>query len=419
MKPVPATFVLGLMLGGPLWAQLGAPLLQQGVPVRFDAGTLLFNATGQTWRTVLGCARDANGHWWITARRRVRQDPNSPHMLFELDAGGAFLAGYPQPQATATSRFGMRDLAFDGSRYLYGGCEADRIFAFDTIAHAFAPAHDVAVPAGLTFGTMRALAFDPSGNGGQGSLWVGNWSSEHAELDLAGNLLRRVPNVQRESFGAAYDPQRHTVWWFGQVGSTIGNLVHVVATEMSTASGNPTGGRFLGDLTLPAIDPGGFAGGVEFAIDGGEAALVLTVQGDTDWITEVKARFAFGSSSGGVIGSDGDAAYVGNGGYGVTLSNSPNDLATLLYGVGETAIALPTPAFAPATNLLVDLNLPTAYSPFVALAQGSARMPFPIPNLPQIAGIDLFFQWIEVPLQGGLPSWPIATSTGGKVHVAS
>ena len=45
-----------------------------------------------------------------------------------------------------------------------------------------------------------------------------------------------------------------------------GNFVRVVATEMDLATGLPTGSSFLGDLGIPGLEFGGFAGGVEFLL---------------------------------------------------------------------------------------------------------------------------------------------------------
>lgn len=418
MKP-PLPFWLAIAtLIPPATAQLGAPHAVAGVPVRIDVGTALFNATGYQWPGVLGCARDAAGHFWVAARRRIRQDPSSPHMLFELDPSGAVVSSHPQPIATATSRWGIRDLAYDGSRWLYGGCEADRIFAFDTLSRAWTPTHDITVPAGLTFGTMRALAFDPTGDGGRGSLWCGSWSSEHVELSLTGSALRRLANVQPETFGAALDPVRRSVWWFGQTGSSRGANTRVVATELDLATGLATGSRFFGDLTIPGIVGGGIAGGVEFYVDQGGPVLLLTVQADTDWIYAVEGRFHFGTSSGGGIGADGDAAYLGNAGYGITLDGSTNDIAALLVGLGEANVALPPGLTAAGSYLLIDLTQPNLDLPFTPVAAGSSRAPLPIPITPGIAGLDLWFQWIEIPLVGSTRGWPIATSNGGKVRVA-
>lgn len=423
--PHPTALLSTALLSATLWAALAAPAFAQlgalhapgGVPYSLDVGSSLTTATGYLWPGVIGCARDANGRVWVTARRTVRHDPNSPHMLFLLDGVGRLLGSWPQPAATANSRWGLRDLAYDGSRFLYAGCEADRIFVFDTQTLAWDPSRAIPVPGNLSFGTMRALAYDPAGNAGAGSLWVANLSSEHVELSLAGAVLRRVPNVQPETYAAAFDPQQRTVWWFGQVGSTYGDFAHVVVTEMDAATGTPTRTRFLGDMSVLAAEYGGFAGGAELRIVGGEPVLLLGVQAFSDLVYEVKARFAFGPSGGGRIGMDGDAAYAGNSAFELTLRNSPNQLATLLIGVAETAVPLPPPSFAANSHVLVELGLPYVFSPFVPVVAGSARMPLAIPQSPAFAGLDLWFQWIEVPLLGGTPTWPIASSDGGKVHI--
>ncbi|MBI5850392.1 MAG: hypothetical protein HZB39_05045 [Planctomycetes bacterium] len=399
-------------------AQLGARHAPGGTPIEIDVGNALFTATNATWPGVLGCAKDAQGRYWVTVRRLVRHDPASPHMLFAIDARGNVVGSWPQPAATAASRWGLRDLAFDGARFLFAGCEADRIFAFDTQNGVWDPSREVPVPAGLSFGTMRALAFDAAGDGGRGSLWIGNLSSEHIEIDLRGNLLRRVANVQPESYAAAFDPVRRSVWWFGQTGSTWGSAAHVVITEMDAASGLATRTRFLGDMTVIAPEYGGHASGAELRIEGGEPVLLLGVQSFGDLLYEVKAGFRFGPSAGSSIGMDGDAAYAGNAAFDITLANSTAHLAALLVGLGEANVALPPPYFAWNAHVLIDLSLPVFDSPFTTVSAGAAHMPFPIPSNPAVAGVDLWVQWVEVPFAGGAPTWPIATSDGARFHIS-
>ena len=82
--------------------------------------------------------------------------------------------------------------------------------------------------------------------------------------------------------------------------------------DLTDVWAGPMAASFLGDLGIPGLEFGGFAGGVEFLFDRGEPVLLLTVQAISDWVYEVKGRFRYGPSSGGRIGADGDAAYLGN-----------------------------------------------------------------------------------------------------------
>lgn len=407
----------------PALAQLGAPApgapFAGGSSHRLDATTAIDLATGQLHDAVLGAARDAQGRYWLTARR---PDRNASHVLVELDAAGNFVTVHQQPAAVdAASAWGIRDLAYDGQRLLYGGSELDRIVAFDTVSRAWDPSRDVPVPAGLTFGTMRALAFDPQGDGGNGSLWTASWDSEHVELSLQGAVLRRVPNLQPETFGAAYDPIRRTVWWFGQAGSARGVDTHVVATEMETTGATPTGQRVLGDLTRAGIAPGGHAGGVEMFERGGRAVLLTVAQGDSDWLVELDGRFGYGTSSGAEASFAGGAAFAGNQSFALTLEHSIADLAVPLLALAPTDLPIPAGiGFAPGSRLLIDgtqwlVSLPTAA---VAQPLGSARSPLPLPADPALAGVDLHCQWIEVRLVGGVPTLPLLTSRAGSLRIA-
>jgi hypothetical protein len=392
--------------------QLGKPLPSPALGSHvLDVQAVLSAATGVVVDGVLGVARDANGDYWVSARRAPRLPLSTPHMLYQLSAQGQYLGGVPQPAATSSSAWGMRDLAFDGQRYLYGGFEGDRVLAFDTQAGVFVPALDFVVPSGLTFSTMRALAYDPNGAGGAGSLWVANFTSEHVEFDRAGTILQRVPNLQPGAFGAAYDAARGTIWWFGQSGSTRANT-KVVATEMDPQTTQVTGRRVLGDLSIQGtLFPGGFAGGVEIYDDGARHVLLTCAQGASDFLVELDATFDVGGSAGGETSFDGDACYVGNANFEVTLAASSSSSAVLIVGGAPTDFDLTMLGWAPGNRLYVDINqfhFPIGPS---TVQSGEASIPLSIPNLAQLAGADLYLQWLELSPSG------LATSSGGAIHI--
>lgn len=401
-------------------AQLGAPRPNFALPGgthRIDVQSALFNATYQQWDAFLGVARDAVGNYWVTARRTPRLPLTNPHMLFEFDAFGNYVAGYTQPAAAQSSNWGIRDLAFDGSRYLFGGFEGDRVLAFDTVSRTWAPAFDWTVPSGLTFSTIRALAYDPTGDNGSGSLWTANFSSEHVEFSRTGNVLSRVANIQPGTYGAAYDPVRETIWWFGQSGSARA-ATHVVATEMDAATGQPTQHKTLGDLGIAGIEAGGFAGGAEFYTDtSGAPVLLLCAQADSDTIYELFGRFDYGASSGGVASFRGGAAFAGNTAFEVTLEGSNAQTAAVLIGTGETNLPLPiVPLFAPNTNWLIDTSLFNFFGPSTTVVSASASQPLPLSTDPVLIGLRLYFQWAELAFSG--PTLlPIELSTGGKIYI--
>ena len=402
----------------PLLAQLGAPTPNPAFPGgshRLDVTNALLNNPGVFYDAILGVARDAAGHYFVSARR---PNPGASHVLIELDASGNHVGTVPVPAAVdAASLWGLRDLAYDGQGIVYGGSEADSIVAFDTAQRRFDPTRAIPLPAGLTFSTVRAMTFDPTGDQGRGSLWIASWDSEHVELSRTGTILRRHPNVQAQAYGAAFDPVRGTVWWFGQADSGHPFDYALVATEMDPATGRATGQRTFGDPTIFGLAFGGHAGGAEFSSRNGRPTLLFVSQGNSDWIVEIEGRFAFGTSTAGEIGFDGGAAFVGSSGFTVKLDRVSRPFAAALVGMAEGALPLPGGVFRPGSTLWLDTTIPLLASPFLPAAGGTVRLPLPIPNDPNLAGLDLWFQF-AVPAPGG-NGLPIGMSDGGRIHIHS
>jgi hypothetical protein len=167
-----------------------------------------------------------------------------PHRIHVFDASGNLLRGFDQPAATATSPWGLRDLASDGFS-LFGGDESG-IHGFDAQG---SPVQQVrarnglrtlgnlqGTPADQVLGTFRALAFDPDGNGGEGSFWSANFDTDLVEFDLNGTLIRRYSNTSGWSiYGLAHDPCSGSIWAWSDPAD--GGQIF----EVSTAVGGPTG----------------------------------------------------------------------------------------------------------------------------------------------------------------------------------
>ncbi|MGA0867580.1 MAG: hypothetical protein ACO3UM_01480, partial [Planctomycetota bacterium] len=126
-----------------------------------------------------------------------------PHRIHVFDASGRLLRSFDQPAATATSPWGLRDLASDGQG-VFGGDESG-IHGFDAQGNTVQQVRArngnrtlgnlLGTPADQVLGTFRALAFDPDGNGGEGSFWSANFDSDLVEFDLNGTLIRRYSNT--------------------------------------------------------------------------------------------------------------------------------------------------------------------------------------------------------------------------------
>ncbi|MCA8948252.1 MAG: hypothetical protein KDE27_02045 [Planctomycetes bacterium] len=228
--------------------------------------------------THLGVVSDpATGHFFVSA---TGTGGMPPHLIYELDADGALLGSFPQPAVHNVPGFGMRDLESDGSA-LIGGSEVG-ISVFSTTG---APVNQILTqngprpivqpitgPVASLLGVFRAIALDPTGNGGNGSLLVADFGSPIYEIDLQGNVLATFPNQGWSAYGLTIDPVTGNPWVFAGPSGRI--------EELDRATMMPTGHR------LAPIGPGA-QGGLALASAtaghyepwGNSAALVHLVQG--------------------------------------------------------------------------------------------------------------------------------------------
>lgn len=402
---------------------------QNNVTHFLDAQALIATAMASTaYNGLLGIARDGiKGHYWISARRDTTNLIN-PHKLFELDRNGKFVKAYDQPAATLGSAWGIRDLAVGiggNGMYIYGGAEnsvtGNKVFAFNVITGLWDATADWVAPAApLT--TIRALAYDPNGNNGQGSMYAADFSSTIIEFSRTGAILRQIAAgingvpTAHTSYGAAYDPDHKVVWFFGQGGSTNTNSL-VTGFELDTTRPNliATGTVFFSDQTLAHTVPnlGGIAGGLAFyKRQNGDPILLCLHQASSDSLIEIYGRFENrASTSGGRIGMDFGGSYVGNGSWRIRLDSTAQS-AALYFAIRNWNIDFTIAGFAPGSRLLLD---PTAIflplTGFMPVTGGLAAAPIAIPADPTIQGIGLFFQWVEVPAAGQ----PRLSSGGGTV----
>lgn len=209
-----------------------------------------------------------------------------PHLIYEFDATGAPLSQFQQPAVHDASPFGMRDLAFDGAS-LIGGSEVGISVITPTgqlgnqVLAANGPqpvTQPITGPVLAQLAVVRAIAFDPAGNGGNGSLLVADFSSPIFEIDLAGNVLATFANQGWSAYGLTLDPTTGNVWVFAGPGGQI--------EELDRATMTPTGRRLAPVLDGAATSPGGLA--LASPVAGhhepwpNEAAFVHVVQGATD-----------------------------------------------------------------------------------------------------------------------------------------
>jgi hypothetical protein len=275
------TALAGALLAAALTAAIPA---QTPTPNGAGFGALYFAGaldpqTGNA--THLGVAVDGGGNYFVSAAGPA----GGPHLIYKLDRHGNLLGSFAQPAVHDGSGFGIRDLEWDGQSLL-GGSEAGiSVFATDgTLAAGVVAANGVrpivqpirgAVANQLA--VFRAIALDPAGNGGNGSLLVADFGSPIYEIDLAGAILRTFPNQGWSAYGLAIDPVTGDVWVHAGPNGEI--------EELARATMTPTGRR-LRPITDGA--PGGLALASPQAGDhepwANRAAFVHLVQGSEDRI---------------------------------------------------------------------------------------------------------------------------------------
>lgn len=151
------------------------------------------------------CQFGGAGSMAITYHVSARVEPWAPYhnKVFRFDDNGVLINGaeYDQIAGAISDSWGYRDGCTDGT-HVYFGWDGG-------LARHDADGSNgirlVAGPAPSDVGTWRALAFDPDGDGGHGSIWVANFESALIEVDLSGNLLNSFPNGGYSLFGLAMD----------------------------------------------------------------------------------------------------------------------------------------------------------------------------------------------------------------------
>lgn len=195
-----------------------------------------------------------DGHVFVSAAGTFGA---APHLLYEFDATGSLLRSHLQPAAQSTTALGMRDLEFDGQSIL-GGSEVgvsvcDTSGSLVNVVLAANGPQPIVQPIGgaalQQLGVLRAIAFDPAGNGGNGSLFVANFGSPILECALNGSILRTIPNGGWQAYGLALDPATRNLWVNG---NNQGDLA-----EIDRQTGFFTGHTIAS--VVPGAAPGGLA----------------------------------------------------------------------------------------------------------------------------------------------------------------
>jgi len=387
-------------------------------------------ATGNS--EAFGCAytnAPATGEvFWVSARA-----PQTPgvHQFFGFDANtGALLFNTTQNVTTQDTPTGLLDLAAadirGGGLFVFGGFVNAQGFpefrAWNPRLLSWIAARTIVVPA-LAGLEPRGLAFNPDGDRGTGTLWMGDQLGNVHEIDLAGNVLRTASPGAATIRGAGYDPIRGELYWLGRSGSLDPRNIEAVGVVFDVRNLQPTGARFFGSFAgASTTSPTGRALGLDvFRKPSPRQARIvgLADRGASDVLYELHATYRYGLSCRGELSMNFRAPFLGTTAapWQVTLSGAPpGALAVLYLGFSKTnsptGIPLPFslvnfgfPECAIVQSLDLDMGID------IVSATGRAAVGIPLPNLPGLSQTPTYWQWVMFgnQLPGGL-----ATSPGAK-----
>lgn len=134
------------------------------------------------------------------------RDTAGDNQVYVVDGNSGTVVGqYTQIPGAAGDSWGYRDGMFDGE-YVYFGWGGG--VARHDITAPYAGTQVIAGGAPGGVGTWRALAYDPTGDGGRGSIWCASFGSDLIETTMTGTLLNTVLNPSANPwslYGLTYD----------------------------------------------------------------------------------------------------------------------------------------------------------------------------------------------------------------------
>ena len=211
--------------------QAGQPIPRGPCPGGESGRADLGIQTGNIFHTGIQYVPGAD-FYWGSARDAVG------NRVYKFDNMGNLLAGqgFTQIAGANTDLWGYRDMASDGT-FLYGGWAGG--VARHNINDGSGGVLHIAGAAPGGVGTWRALAYDPTGDSGNGSFWTASFGSALVEVRAVnGALLNTFPNLDGWSlYGLAYDPFTGNLW--GYSSPNQGDIV-----EIDTTTGRETGLRY-------------------------------------------------------------------------------------------------------------------------------------------------------------------------------
>ncbi|MCH8807490.1 MAG: hypothetical protein IH986_15590 [Planctomycetes bacterium] len=197
---------------------------------------------------------------WVSARGAGPHHIDEFHMI-----GGGTGNSFDQVAGAQGSAWGYRDGMADRAGHLYWGWDGG-VAMHDTDGSNGTQIISGSAPGGV--GTYRAMAYDPAGDGGNGSFWVQSFTTGMAEVTMTGGLIRSWPNNGTVVYGFAFDDTDSNVW----AHEALGDVVKIDVTTGNTIEST----RFPTAFPLPA-GPGGLSG-----LHDGTGRMAALSQGSPD-----------------------------------------------------------------------------------------------------------------------------------------
>ena len=207
-----------------------------------------------------------------------------PHVVHTLDAFGNLVNQWFQTPLTGQSSWGFRDGATDGVNLAYG-YEGGILIMRPTDGQLVTTFNGQTIQNPIRTPALkvhRGVAFNPAGDNGKGSFWVGDFADPLYEIDLQGNILTTIqpPTSEQWSiYGLAWDSQQtpdpndDTLW------------ISSVPNEGQLRELDPTSGSYTGS-SITRHQAGSYQGGLD-GVEGtnGRFSLISLDQGAPDAAT--------------------------------------------------------------------------------------------------------------------------------------
>lgn len=259
-----------------------------------------------------------------SARVLVTGQPNE-NEVFMFDATGALTGSYPEIAGARTDAWGYRDGTTDGTHVYFGwggGVARHNADGSGGVLHIAG-----AAPGGV--GTWRALAYDPTGDGGAGSLWTASFGSDLIEVDMAGGILTTFtnPTVPWSLYGLAMDHATGNLWGHSRTGTGDAELI-----EIDTTTGTIIGAPINTSFGWPGSSvPGAHAIQGGLSMFDGSGLLYSVLQGTPDAMAQFDTS---GTLTGALAPNplDVEALTGSNGHLGIAVIPEPATLVLLSLG---------------------------------------------------------------------------------------